>query len=149
MKKILSFFLLLSSFLIPKFAFALDLVPRETQIVNNALTDHAYTAMRAPVVSNGIVSTVVDQQLVVNGSSAILSQPVSFAADYAAVARSAASLATKVAGGYALVAGAQFALQKLLDGVGYVMDPVSQSFLSVCRCFAKATQCIRNRFLCT
>lgn len=139
MKKILSFFLLLSSFLIPKFAFALDLVPRETQIVNNALTDHAYTAMRAPVVTNGIVSTVVDQQLVVDGSSAILSQPVSFAADYAAVARSAAGLATKVAGGYAAVAAAQFALQKLLDGVGYVMHegavvmPNQQASLASCQ----------------
>lgn len=121
MKKLLPFFLLLSFFLTPTFASASALT-RESQLVNQALNSSANTALRDVRVMNGTVTATVDQRVALAGSSAILSQPVSFAADYAAIARSAASLATKMAGGYAAVEAAKFAVKKLLDGVGYVIE---------------------------
>lgn len=124
MKRFFVFLLSLTIAYFPSLTFAYS---RSQDVVNSALTDHANTAMRAPTVSNGMVNTSVTQRVALGGSAAEITTPFGFAADYAAVARSAAGLAGKIAGGYVAVEGAKWAVQKLLDGVGYVMDPVAQS----------------------
>ncbi|MHA3062599.1 virulence factor TspB C-terminal domain-related protein [Acinetobacter sp. ANC 4641] len=126
MKKILSFFLLLISFLTPTFAFAsYAATARNSQIMGAVTGSRANTAMSGMSVSGGVMNGILDTGATVGGSSASVSVPFSLPIDAAAAARSAAGLAGKIAGGYVAVAGAQFAVQKLLDGVGYVMDPAN------------------------
>lgn len=125
MKKLLPFFLLLSFFLTPTFASA-SAVTRESKLVNQALNSASNTSFSNVSVSNNVVSGVVDQAVFDAGSGAVISQPVSFAADSAAVARSAAAAAGRMAAGVAIPVGVAWAVQKLLDGVGYVIDEGSK-----------------------
>lgn len=120
MKKLLPFFLLLSFFLTPTFASA-SAVTREMALVDQARNSTANTSFNDVRVLNGTVSGNVSQRAIAGGSAGTISQPISMPASAGAAARSAAGLAGRMAGGFAAAAAAGWAVQKLLDGVGWIM----------------------------